>query len=332
MTRITHETPPVRLDWRHHLTETTGILIAVILGLMLILSLVEPRFLAAQNLANLLRSASILAIISAGQMFVIIVRGFDLSVGATMAMVSVVTAMVMANVPEGTATSLTILYGVGAGFAAGAAVGLVNGLCVAYLKVHSFMVTLGTSSIVVGLALYLTNGIPVYGMPRGFSSEFGRAIWGGLPSAFYIGAGLALLFWVIQNLTTVGKYIYAVGGNFKSAVFSGLSANRYLVMAYVISGLTAALASILLTAQIGSGQGSIGGVLTFQSIAVAIIGGVSLQGGVGKIENVCLAALFLQLLTNAMELLRIQSQLQAVILGLIVILVAANDIRKTRSV
>jgi ribose transport system permease protein len=311
-------------------SDTEIILLVGILGLTACLALFGSGFISSANLANVLRSASILAIVSIGQMFVVILRGFDLSIAAVMALVSIVSASIMAAMGDDYSTVLTVTCGVLGGLMTGVIVGLVNGLCVTYLRVHAFMVTLGMASIIEGISMLLTDGIPVYGIPKVFSVQFGRALWLSLPAAFYIGIALVIVVAIMQRSTAAGRQVYAVGGAPKVATAAGISVNRIQVMGYVVSGLTGAIASLLLTSQIGSGQGSIGGPLTFQSIAVVVIAGVSLQGGVGRVYLVALAALFLALTNNAMELMRVQSQVQAVILGFIVILAAANDIRHSR--
>jgi len=311
-------------------SDTELILLVGILGLTTLLALFGSGFISSANLANVLRSASILAIVSIGQMFVVILRGFDLSIAAVMALVSIVSASIMAAMGDDYSTAMTITCGVLGGLMTGVIVGLVNGLCVTYLRVHAFMVTLGMASVIEGISMLLTDGIPVYGIPKVFSVQFGRAVWLSLPAAFYIGIALVIVVAIIQRSTAAGRQVYAVGGAHKVATAAGIPVKRIQVMGYVVSGLTGAIASLLLTSQIGSGQGSIGGPLTFQSIAVVVIAGVSLQGGVGRVYLVALAALFLALTNNAMELMRVQSQVQAVILGFIVILAAANDIRHSR--
>ena len=307
---------------------TVGLLPILLIATIAFMGAVEPRFFLVNNLFNVLRSTSFLAIVAAGQMLVLIVGGFDLSVGAVIALTSVVMAATMAALsgmmPE--TTGLVIAVGVLAGLGCGVFIGLINGLCVAFLRVSPFMVTLGTLSIAAGLALLLTQGIPVYGMPEVFVKGFGRALWLGLPTTVYIAVAIILLVWFLQTRTTLGRYIYAVGGNFQAAVVSGVPATRNLVIAYVMCSVLAAMAGVLMTARLGSGQATMGGsVMMLQSIAAAVIAGVSLRGGVGRIELVALGALFLSILTNAMNLLRVDSKMQLVVLGFIIVLAVALE-------
>ncbi len=318
----------------YHRYERVGFLPTMLIALVIVLSLFVPRFLALQNIFNVLRTSSYLIIISSGQMLVLIVGGFDLSVGAVVALTSVVSASVMAGLTSSLPgqPGLIVLFGVLAGLGSGLAVGLVNGLCVAFLKVSAFIVTLGTMSIATGLALLLTNGIPVYGMPRWYIDSFGRGLWFQLPTAVYLTAMIVAAVWVMQNFTRVGRYIYAIGGNLHAATVSGVRTKAYLVLAYSLCSVLAAISGLVFTAQIGSGQAVINSQLTLESIAAAVIAGVSLKGGVGRVEMVMLAAFFLLILTDAMDLLKIDPRIQSIFLGAIVVLaVAVEELSKRRS-
>jgi ribose transport system permease protein len=314
--------------------DRVGFLPIILVALVVVLALLVPRFLSLQNVFNVLRSSSYLVIISAGQMIVLIVGGFDLSVGAVVPLASVVSALTMvwaSGVAPGQ-TALVVLLGVLAGLLSGLAVGLVNGLSVAFLRVSPFIVTLGSMSIATGVALLLTNGIPVYGMPKVYVDGFGRGLWLELPTAVYLAALVVALVWFMQNFTKMGRYLYAIGGNLHAATVSGVRTKTYLVLAYAACSILAAVSGLALTAQIGSGQAVISAQLTLESIAAAVIAGVSLKGGIGRVEMVTLAAFFLLILTDAMDLLRIDPRIQTIFLGLIVVFaVAAEEIAKRRT-
>jgi ribose transport system permease protein len=248
-----------------------GFLPVLLTVLLVAFALFVPNFVAVQNLLNVLRSSSYLVIIAAGQMLVLIVGGFDLSQGAVVALTSVSSALVMVAFKDTFANEpgLIILVGVLAGLGCGAIVGLVNGVCVAFLRISPFMVTLGTMSIATGFALLLTSGIPVYGMPKSYVEGFGRGLWLDLPTAFYLAAAVVAVIWVMQNYTRMGRYILAIGGHMQA--------------------------------------------------------GVSIKGGVGRVEMVALGAILLLTLTDAMDLLRIDPRIQAIFLGIIVVLAVALD-------
>ena len=309
-----------------------GLLPLLTILLIALIGLVEPRFFNQLNIFNVLRNSSFLMIAAAGQMLVLIVGGFDLSVGAVAALTSVTTAMTMAALATAMPESPTtvILLGVAAGLGCGLVVGLVNGLCVALLRVSPFMVTLGTLSIASGVALYMTTGIPVYGMPDQFTKGFGRALFLGLPLPFWIAIAILVVIWIIQRQTRLGRYLYAIGGNVQAARVSGVPVTFYLVTAYVLCSLLAAVTGVLLTARVGSGQATVGTTLMLESIAAAVIGGVSLRGGVGRVEMVALSALFLSIITNGMNLVKIDSKLQPVVMGLVLIVSVALELRSER--
>lgn len=317
-----------RPAWLRSPLSGAGLLILLLVIVVVAMSLVQPRFYGVINIVNILRNASLLSLVAMGQALVLIAGGFDLSVGAVIALSSVVSAKVMSSaaVAFPDQPGLAIVLGVAAGLGCGVAVGLFNGLCVARLRINGFIVTLGSMSATAGVALLVTNGIPIYGMPDAFVKDFGRAQWFGLPTAVYVAA-MALAFLVfVQRRTVLGRYIYAIGGNFQAAVVSGVPTRRYEVSTYVISSVLAALVGLLLTAQVGSGQASFGGeMMMLQSIAAAVIGGVSLRGGAGRVEIVALSALFLTILTNSLNLLRVDSRLQPVFLGVIMVAAVALD-------
>lgn len=305
-----------------------SILILATLALIVVQLLLQPRFGTYQNLTNLLRMTSVLALISVGQMLVIIVRGFDLSIGAMMAAASIVVASTLGRFGSADYYLPTALLAVAVAIGFGVVVGTVNGLIITKLRVHAFIVTLGTSSVITGIALWFTNGVPVYGMPKPFIDGFGRSTWWGIPSFVWVVAVSVLFIALLFDRTVAGAYIKAAGRNERAAQLSGIATGAYVTLAYAICGACAAVGSLLLTAQIGSGQATIGTIYTFQGIAVCIIGGVSLMGGKGAVLNVVLAALFLQLLTNGFELWRISSQVQAIFTGAIVIAVALAQFGK----
>ncbi len=327
-TALTATQPRTSIGFGRSIAGRIGFLPALLVALIAGMSAIDPQFYGIINILNILRNASFLAIVACGQALVIIAGGFDLSVGAVVALASVVTAKTMAAAAAAFPgnNALIIASGGAAGLGCGLLVGLVNGFCVAKLKVSGFVVTLGTMSATAGVGLMITSGIPVYGMPEAFVKGFGRAQVFGLPTAVYVALAVILVTMLAQRRTLFGRYVYAIGGNVDAAVVSGVSIQRHIVGTYVLSSVLAALTGILLTAQVGSGQASFGGDrMMLQSIAAAVIGGVSLRGGVGRVEIVAISALFLTILGNALNLLHIDSRLQPVFLGVIMVAAVALD-------
>ncbi len=304
-----------------------GVLPFLLLIAMVIFAMISDNYLSVRNLLNVVRQSSYLTLVAVGQMFALLTGGFDLSVGTIIALTSVVgaTAMAAVYVAMPDAVWLAITLGIFAGVAAGACLGAVNGLGVALFGVSPFMMTLGMSSVGFGIALYMTGGTPVYGMPAQFGNLFGFGQLFGIQAPILVGFALILLLYVLLNWTRLGRYFYAVGGNLKAANLSGINTRLTLFLAYLISGVVAAISGMLLTARLDTGEANIGAAMPLESIAACVIAGVSLRGGVGRLENVVLGALFIGLVQNGMNLARIESYLQTVVIGLLLIIAVVAD-------
>ncbi|MDF1586817.1 ABC transporter permease [Marinimicrococcus flavescens] len=302
----------------------------VLVGAM---ALVEPRFFSRLNIINILRNFSFLSMIAIGQMLVMIVGGFDMCVGAVMALASVSGAMTMGAAlvafPD-LPVWLVCLAGVMVALGVGTLAGLVNGLLVIGLRISPFMGTLGMMSALGGLALFFTRGVPITTVPREFVSDLGRGMWLGLPLIVWIVAGVILLAWWVMEQTAGGRHLYAAGGNPQAARASGIASGRVVTSAYMASGLLAAGAGILMTARVGSGQPILGSTAAIESIAAAVLGGVSLRGGIGRVTRVVTAALFLAILSNVLNLARVDSKWQTLILGIAVILAVLIELKASR--
>jgi ribose transport system permease protein len=318
-------------DWIKRMFVRLGVLPFLLLLAVIIFAMMSEHFLTSRNMLNVARQSTYLTIVSMGQMFALLTGGFDLSVGTIIAVTSVVGASAMAAsyaaAPD--AVAMAILVGVLAGLVAGLAIAAVNGIGVAIFNVSPFMMTLGMASVGFGIALYLTGGVPVYGMPAAFSDVFGFGQLLGIPTPIYFTVALVIVIYVLLNWTRIGRYFYAVGGNVKAAALSGINTRFSLFMAYVLCGLMATVSGILLTARLETGEANIGSSLPLESIAACVIGGVSLRGGVGRVENVVLGAIFIGLIQNGMNLARIESYLQTVVIGVLLILaVVADQVRQ----
>ena len=311
----------------------TGVLPPLLLLAVIVFSQMSDNFLDVENFENVLRQNTFLIIVSLGQMLVLLTGGFDLSVGTGTALVSVVTATVMADSFNAGAGSVgfAIALGMVVGVLAGAGVGLFNGIGVSVFRVSPFIMTRGTSSIALGLALYMTSGVPVRGMPPKFADIFGFGEWAGLATPIWVTAAVVVIMTVVLNWTRLGRYFYAIGGNANAATLSGVTVRTNLTSAYVIAGALMGLSSVLLTARLETGEANIGVSLPLQSIAACVIGGVSLRGGIGRVSSAVLGALFIGLVQNGMNLARIQSYLQMIVLGGLLIIAVIADLIRQRS-
>jgi len=260
-------------------------------------------------------------------MIVLISGGFDLSVGTAIAITSVVSAMtivaLMAMMPE--LVWLAVLLGAFAGVFAALLIGTVNGLGIAQFGVSPFIMTLGVQSIGAGIALYLTGGVPVSGLPMEFGNFFGFGRVLGIPVPVLFAVGAIILVWIVMNRTRFGAHLYAVGGNVKAASLSGVNTKQVLFFAYVACAILASVAGVLMTARVESGETNLGGTIALESIAACVIAGVSLRGGIGRVENVVLGAFLIVLLQNGMNIAQIGSYLQMILLGSLLVLAVILD-------
>lgn len=307
-----------------------GVLPFLLIVAIIVFASLSENFLTVRNLTNVVRQAVYLLVVSLGQMLALLTGGFDLSVGTILALTSVVgaSAMAAAHAAFPDFPWLSIALGAGAGLAAGTAIGVANGLGVALFGVSPFIMTLGMASVGFGIALYLTGGVPVYGMPVLFGEVFGFGDLLGVPVPILVSALLVLVMFVLVYRTRLGRAFYAVGGNLKAARLSGIDTRRVLFTTYVLCALLTSIGGLLLTARLDTGEANIGASMPLESIAACVIAGVSLRGGVGRVENVVLGALFIVLVQNGMNLARIESYLQTVVLGLLLILsVIADQLR-----
>lgn len=317
-------------DFLKRIFVRVGILPFLLVIAIITFTIMADNFLTPRNLMNVLRQSVYLMIVSLGQMLALLTGGFDLSVGTVVALSSVVGAMAMAASAAAMPDMiwLAIMIGCLAGIGAGTLIGVVNGTGVSLFGVSPFMMSLGMTSVGFGIALFLTGGVPVYGMPVEFGNFFGFGSLLGIPVPVYAAALLAIGLYVFLYWTPQGRYFYAVGGNTKAALLSGVNTTGTLFMTYVLCSFFAAVAGMLLTARLDTGEANIGASLPLESIAACVIAGVSLRGGVGRLENVILGALFIGLVQNGMNLARIESYLQTVVLGALLILaVIADQIR-----
>jgi len=292
---------------------------------LILFSLGAPGFLSADNLTNVARQSVYLMIVSLGQLVVLIVGGLDLSVGVIAALVSVVGAMVMAGtfaaMPD--YPWLAIGLGILAGSAIGACVGLINGVGSAIMRIPPFMMTLGMSSVVFGVALFIGGGVPVYGIPTQFGETFGFGEIAGIPIPTLVTIALIVCVYFLLEWTRFGRHLYAVGGNLRAAQLSGVRCERVIILAFVIAGVFAAITGLLLTARLDTGESNIGSSLPLESIAACVIAGVSLAGGVGRTFNVVLGTVLIMLVQNGLNLMQVGAYASTMAIGAILIFAMA---------
>jgi ribose transport system permease protein len=300
--------------------------------LLLAFAAVDGRVLSPANLLNIAQQTSYLALFAMAQTVVILTRGFDLALGPTVSMVSVAAALAMAASGGAHGPMTVLLLGLAAGFALGAACGLFNGVVIAFLGVNPFVATLGSYNIAIGIATTLSAGRPVQGVPELFSNLlYGGSVLG-VPAAILIALIVGVGLHLTLTRTVYGRSLYIIGTNPRAAAVAGLPVRRLLVTTYVLCSSLAALGALMMTARTGSGEPNLGGSLSMQAIAAAVVGGTSLAGGRGGVGTAVIGALFVTILSNGMNLTRIDGYVQMVVLGAIIIAgVVLDRVRLERS-
>ncbi len=295
-----------------------GIVIAFVV-LCAALSGLNEYFFTRHNITNVLRQASINGILAIGQTFVILTGGIDLSVGSLVAVCGILGALVVTGgTPHSPALALLI------GVAAGAGFGVVNGALVARLRVPAFVATLGMLSVARGLTFISNDGMPVPSLADSFLT-LGQGFVAGVPVPVILFGLTVLVAWVVLRFTTYGRYVYAVGGNERSARTSGIATRRVIFSVYVISGALAGLSGLLLAARTTSALPQAGLSYELDAIAAVVIGGTSLTGGVGSVVGTLFGALIIAVISNGLDLMGVSSYYQQVIKGAIIVLAVLLD-------
>ncbi len=291
-----------------------------LLGLLLIGAVFASQsatFLTAPNLINILQQSSINACIALGMTLVIISGGIDLSVGPVAALSAVLAAaMLVGGVP----VPLAILGALGVGMACG----LLSGALIAWGGLQPFIVTLGGLSLYRALALIYTGGTPIFGLPDGFRALTNGSV-AGIPNPVIAVGVLAVLAWVILNKTPLGEYFMAVGGNPEAARIAGVPVTLTKLSAYMISGLMAAVAALILIGRLGAAEPTLGTLWELDAIAAAAIGGASLMGGRGSIPGTLIGCVILGTLRNGLTLMNVQAFYQLLATGIIIIVAMLID-------
>jgi ribose/xylose/arabinose/galactoside ABC-type transport system permease subunit len=296
-------------------------LAAVVALLFAGLSFTSPYFLNAGNLTVVSRQIGLALIISVGMTFVILIAGIDLSVGSVIALVSVLVGIFMVDM------GITPVLAVFFALLAGSALGLVNGLIIAVGGLPAFVATLGMLAVAKGLALGITGGSTVSGFPKEFL-WFGQGILWILPVPAWVALFVAITAHFVLSKTTFGRQVYFLGSNEEAALLSGIRVKRVKIAVFVIASTLAAVSGVLETARLSVGQPSAGSGYELVAIGAAVIGGVSLFGGVGSILGTALGTTLLLLINNGLILLGVSPYWQQVFSGSIIIAAVALNMKR----
>lgn len=302
-------------------------LLALLL-MALAMTILSDNFATSDNLFNVLRQTSVNLCISVGMTLVILTGGIDLSVGSILALTGAIAAgltrdgLELASVD--TFVGFTFLGGCLAALLVGGLLGAFNGLVITRFKVPPFVATLGMMTIARGLTMLYTGGFPITGLGSGF--EYVGTGWLlGIPMPVWVALVLIVLFAFIMRRTRTGRYIYAIGGNERASLLSGIRTDRVVLLVYTLAGILSAVAGLLVTARLDSAQPNAGSGYELDAIAAVVIGGASLSGGKGSIWGTVVGALIIGVLNNGLVLLNVSPFWQQVVKGLVILLAVVLD-------
>lgn len=297
-------------SWKNYAEKYSLIVVIVILGLALSLS--TSTFLTGENLINVLRQVSINGILAIGMTFVILTGGIDLSVGSTVAFSGILVASCLRDYGWNVWSVFLLAIVVGM------AIGLINGFFVARWHVAPFVVTLAMMTIARGATYICCDARPISPLPDSFLNLGSGSIIGiPIPTIFLIL--VFIIAYVLLKHYTIGRYIYAVGGNENAALVSGINVGRIKLFVYATSGVLCGIAAMLLTARVSAGLPTAGSGYEMDAIAATVIGGTSMSGGRGRVWGTLLGAFLLGMISNGLDLLNVTSYYQQIIKGVIIL-------------
>lgn len=311
-----------------------GILL-VLLGMSALLAVLTidrgvSIFLRYRNIVNILRQSSVIGIIALGVTYVIITGGIDLSSGSLVAMIGVISAILARE-----AYGLPVIVPVGAALLLGILAGSVNGFLHAKFKIPPFIATLGMMVSARGIGFLISGGRPIDNLTRSYQYlgqgsilEFGQNFFVPIPVIIFLVVALIAHF--MLSRTRFGKYTYAIGGNEQAAFICGVNVDRHKIMVYAFAGLMTSIAAIVMTARVSAGQPSAGIMYELDAIASAVIGGTSLQGGLGTIGGTVVGTLIIAVMNNGLQLLGVSSYWQQILKGVIIITAVILDTMRNR--
>ena len=302
---------------RFFMAKESGIIVVTLLFAITI-SIINPVFISISNLFNVFRATGFTLVTALGMTCILIAGGLDLSVGSVLALGGCIGGIAM------TSLGLNMWLSILIGCASGLIIGLINGIVIVKLRIPPIIMTLGMMYIARGIVNIVTLGVPIYPLPAEFQSLEQVDLFG-VPKVVLIAIVLAFLAHFFLKYTTIGRSIYAIGGNRETARLAGIDMPKITVICYCICSTLAALTGVIMASRLGSAQPSAGNGYEMTVIAAAIIGGTSTDGGSGTILGTVVGALFMNILTNAMTVMKVSVYWQNFAVGIILVLAVALD-------
>lgn len=291
--------------------------VLIFVGICILASMLSPTFLTEANLTNVLRQVVVVSLLACGITFVIILGHIDVSLGSVLALCGVIAASVMSMTGS-------IVLAVAAGLVVGVITGTINGFVITFFRIPSFIMTLAMTTVARGTVLLYTGGSPVTGL--GDFKVIGQGSLGPVPISVLILAVVVVLSWLLLNKTKFGRYVYAVGGNQRAALASGINPDSIVIKAFIFNGVLCAVAGIVLMSRINSGQPAGGVGYEFDAITAVVVGGTSLMGGTGTITGTIIGSMIIGVINNILNLMNVSSYWQQIIKGLIIAIAVILDV------
>ncbi|UVC08539.1 ABC transporter permease [Rhizobium sp. TH2] len=318
--------PAVRPPWVGNVAKEP--ILWIILAILIVGAATSPHYLSALNIQNLLRNAALVGLLASGMAVVLITGRIDLSVAANMVFSIIIGVVITAWlgrelglrwIVKGNTFAGSPLPFIAISLLTGIAVGVINGIGVAYFKVASFIMTLVSLTALRGLSYLATNGAPFY-LKGAFFNWLSDALWLGIPVSFVLLLFLVSLAQSFLSRTVAGNRLYAIGGNETATLYSGIKTNRYIVAAFALSGLFATMGGLVFTARLKSVEAALAQGYELTAIAIAVIGGVALAGGTGSLWRVLLAAVAFSAGLNLLAMWGVPTWYQNLTIGAVLIL------------
>ena len=292
-------------------------IVVFLISLIVIFSVSNKYFFTFTNITNVLRQISIVGISTVAMTMVVLTGGIDLSVGSMLALSSIMLAKMLTNgINMYLAIPITLVLGI--------VMGLFNGFLINKVKISPLITTLGTMTIYRGITYIVTSGLPVYGFPKEFSF-IGQGYIANIPVPIFILVGVYIIGFIILYMTKFGVHVYGIGGSEKASLLSGIKVNLVKYKVYALSGFLAALAGVVSLSRINSGVPNTGTGFELDVVTAVVLGGVSVNGGVGKLSGVIIGCLIIGILSNGMILLNIGEYYQMVVKGLVLLIAVGVD-------
>ena len=305
---------------KKYFRENMGILIGLI-ALCVVVAALNNKFLTQTNILNVLRQLFLNANLSLGMCLVIIIGGIDLTVGSTMGLCGTLVAGLIAY------NNMNVWLAIAIGLSVGVLIGVINGFFISYMKIAPFIVTMTVQLISRGAVFVYTDGLPIRSVNATFNN-LGNGYVGNIPITLFYTAFFVIVVWFILSRSKLGRHIYATGGNKLAAQFSGIDTKKVTIIVFVISAVLAAFAGIVYCGRMYSGQPTLGEGDEMNAIAAVVLGGTSFTGGVGTIGGVLIGVGIIAVLSNALNLLGINSFWQMIIKGVVILIAVSIDMLK----